>query len=86
MTTCTTSAAINGHIPVYRVFIGTFIAFDVAKIFIPNGGEIMPICITRIVITPHQIGSNPSAVITGNTIGTVRSTAANVSKKKPIIT
>jgi hypothetical protein len=79
-----TSATKNGHTPLYNFPIGISTVFDTAKRFSPKGGVIIPISITRTIITPHQMGSSPKLVIIGKIIGMVNSKAAKISKKHPI--
>ena len=49
----------------------------------PTGGVMTPISPTSTMITPNQIGSNPSYITTGKKIGIVTTIMAMESMKKP---
>ena len=53
------------------------------KMFMPTGGWIRPSSTVITMMTPNQIGSKPSAMMTGNTIGTVRMIMASASIRQP---
>ena len=64
--TATTNAARKGNIPLKMVSIGTPCAIPLMTYtFTPTGGVITPISVTRTIITPNQIGSNPAVAMTG---------------------
>ncbi len=52
----------------------------------PTGGVIIPISITITATTPNQIGSKPSPVITGKTIGIVTTSIDSPSRNMPSTT
>src|SRR5882762_8326818 len=49
----------------------------------PTGGVIIPTSAVTILMTPNQIGSKPSVLISGSTIGTVRTRIAIWSMNEP---
>ena len=53
------------------------------KMFMPTGGWIRPSSTVITMMTPNQIGSKPSALITGKMIGTVRMIMASASIRQP---
>src|SRR5690606_13355804 len=62
----TSIATQNGSTPAKILPSGTFLATDLTiNTFTPTGGEISPISSVSTTRTPNQIGSMPSAVMTG---------------------
>src|SRR5580693_7793434 len=55
----------------------------ITNTFMPTGGWISPSSTVITIMTPNQIGSKPSAVITGKMIGTVRMIIAMASIRQP---
>ena len=51
--------------------------------FMPTGGWMRPSSTVMTMMMPNQIGSKPSAVTTGKTIGTVRMIIAIASMRQP---
>src|ERR1700748_170433 len=78
------SVTTNGSTPAKIVDILTsLITLLITNTFMPTGGWINPSSTVMTMTTPNQIGSKPSAVTTGNTIGTVRITIAIASIRQP---
>src|ERR1700754_952057 len=78
------SVTTNGSTPTKIVDISTsLMTLLITNTFMPTGGWINPSSTVITMITPNQIGSKPSAVTTGNTIGTVRITIAIASIRQP---
>ena len=55
------------------------------KMFIPTGGVTSPISHTTTMITPNQIGSKPTARITGKMMGSVRARDDRISINMPMM-
>ena len=53
------------------------------KTLTPTGGVIRLISITRVMMIPNQIGSNPISITIGKTIGMVSTMIARPSIKQP---
>ena len=53
------------------------------KTFMPTGGWMSPSSTVITMMTPNQIGSKPSSVITGKMIGIVRMIMASASMRQP---
>src|ERR1700761_2341238 len=78
------SVTTNGSTPTKIVDMSTsLITLLITNTFIPTGGGIRPSSTVMTITTPNQIGSKPSAVTTGKTIGTVRITIAIASIRQP---
>ena len=56
------------------------------KTFMPTGGVMRPSSTVMTIMTPNQIGSKPSCVTTGKTMGTSRMIIAIASRMQPIAT
>ena len=61
----------------------SWITLLITNTFMPTGGWISPSSTVITMMTPNQIGSKPSAVITGKMIGTVRMIIAMASIRQP---
>src|SRR5271156_4789804 len=78
------SVTTNGSTPTKIVdMLTSLITLLITNTFMPTGGWIKPSSTVITITTPNQIGSKPSAVITGNTIGTVRMIIAIASIRQP---
>ena len=65
------------------VKLTSFTTLLMTKTFMPTGGWISPSSTVMTMMTPNQIGSKPSAMITGKIIGTVRMIMAIASIRHP---
>src|SRR5262249_45323322 len=64
----------------------SWITLFMTNTIIPTGGWISPSSTVITMMTPNQIGSKPSSLITGKMIGTVRITMASASIRHPSTT
>ena len=78
-------AITNGRTPLNIVLMGTSVIEDKTKTFIPTGGVINPISMSKTTITPNQMGSNPIDFTIGIIKGTVITIAELISKNIPRI-
>src|ERR1700730_4003219 len=81
------SVAMKGNTPAKMVekFM-SWITLFITKTTIPTGGWMSPSSTVITMMTPNQIGSKPSSLITGKMIGTVRITMASASIRHPSTT
>src|SRR3954463_13367835 len=78
------SVTTNGSTPTKIVdMLTSLMTLLMTNTFMPTGGWIRPSSTVITMMIPNQIGSKPSAVTTGNTIGTVRITIAMASMRQP---
>src|ERR1700710_1112207 len=78
------SVTTNGSTPIKIVdMLTSLITLLITNTFMPTGGWINPNSTVMTMTMPNQIGSKPSAVTTGNTMGTVRITMAIASIRQP---
>src|SRR3982074_2722238 len=78
------SVTTNGSTPMKIVdMLTSLITLLMTNTFMPTGGWIRPSSTVMTMTMPNQIGSKPSDVTTGNTIGTVRITIAIASIRQP---
>jgi hypothetical protein len=79
------SAIKKGTMPLNMVVTGTRVIPPKTRTTMPIGGLIAPTIIILTTITPNQIGSIPTALITGKRIGIVSNIIGNSGKKNPRI-
>ena len=74
----------KGKIPRKMVYMGTSLATPLkTKTLTPTGGVIRLISIVKVMMIPNQIGSNPSWITMGKTIGMANTIIESPSIKHP---
>src|SRR5258708_36294659 len=80
----TRSVTMNGNTPLKIVAkLTSLTTLLMTKTFIPTGGWMSPSSTVITMMTPNQIGSKPSVLMTGKMIGTVRMIIAIASIRQP---
>src|SRR6202030_3706648 len=78
------SVTMNGSTPLNIVEkLTSCTTLLMTKTFMPTGGGMSPSTTVMTMITPNQIGSKPSCMITGKMIGMVRMIMASESMRQP---